>query len=83
MTDFKFKSTPPEFKLGINGMGIKTLPRDLSPFYKADPIKQVGMPQPNLFFTPIEDNRDQILEQMKMDLENQLNFTKNTLPRRY
>ena len=81
MTDFKFRTSAPEFKLGINNMGIKSLPRDFTPYLKKAPIAQ-KQPEPNVFFTPIPDNRDLILERMKRELEFQLELTKNTLPQR-
>jgi len=71
-----------EFKLGI------TIPlRDLTP-YKTQtipnkPIIIPKQPQQNLFFTPIEDYREQVLEKMKKDLDYQIDLTKKTLPRRY
>jgi len=86
MTDFKFRSKPQEFKLGVNNMGIQPLPRDLTPFYSQTvpnkPIILPMKPQPNIFFTPIDDNRELVLERVKRELDYQLKLTKNILPER-
>ena len=39
-------------------------------------------PQPNIFFSPIEDNREQVLQSMKNELDFHLENTRNTLPSR-
>lgn len=89
MTEFRNVKLP-EFKLGINGMGSRNnqalLQRDLSQFYEQKmhnkPMIMPKQPEPNIFFTPIEDNREQILRMMKKGLDDQLEFTKIYLPPR-
>lgn len=91
MTEFKNVQLP-AFKLGINGSGIRSnqalLQRDLKPFYEQKnenfnkPITVPKQPQPDVFFTPIDDNRELILQNMKRDLEYQLEFTRTNLPPR-
>jgi hypothetical protein len=93
MTDFKFKSQPSPFKLGIverTNTGLQQFgQRDLTSFQNQSsniinkPIVKPKLPEPNIFFTPIEDNRDQLLEKMKREMEYHLEVTKNTLPPRY
>jgi hypothetical protein len=76
----------PAFKLGVNNTGINQglLNRDLTQFYQhSEPKKPVivpKQPQPNVFFTPIEDNREQVLRMMKKELDDQLEFTRIYLP---
>ena len=86
MTEFRHTKLP-AFKLGINGTGIRSnqalLQRDLTPFYEqpiSKPMILPKQPEPNVFFTPIEDNREQILDMMKKDLEAHLEFTRTYLP---
>ena len=89
MTEFKNIKLP-EFKLGINGSGMRSnqalLQRDLSQFYELKelnkPIVAPKQPEPNVFFTPIEDNRELVLKMMKKELDNQLEFTRTYLPPR-
>jgi hypothetical protein len=87
MTEFNSKYKAPEFKLGINGMGIRSAPRDMSPFYTQTmpnkPIIVPKQPQPDIFFTPIEDNRELVLQNMKRELDNQLEMRRSILPQRY
>lgn len=81
----------PEFKLGINGIGVNQalLQRDLTKYqYSAQTqfqTKQLivpNQPEPNVFFTPIEDNREQILNKMRKELDDKLEFTRTHLPDR-
>lgn len=57
------------FKLGVN------IPvRDLAKFYSQKtnkPLMVPKNPEPNIYFTPIDDNRDQVLERIKKDLDYQ------------
>jgi hypothetical protein len=82
----------PAFKLGINGSGVRSnqtlLQRDLRPFYEQKNEnfnKPITVPkqQPNIFFTPIDDNRELILGSMKNDLDYQLESSKTYLPPRF
>ncbi len=92
MTDFRYPIKSSTFKLGIverTDTGFRPFGvRDLSYFQKLPseemvnkPIIMPKQPEPNIFFTPIKDNRNQILEMMKRELELQLEVTK--LPLRY
>jgi hypothetical protein len=79
MTEFR-NTRLPEFKLGIN-----KLTRDLTKFQTSSPNKPMivpKQPQPNIYFAPIDDNREQILNNLKNELNNQLEFTKTYLPPR-
>jgi len=87
MTEFR-NTQLPEFKLGINGAGLRSnqslIQRDLTSFYQQKdinkPIVVPKQPEPNIFFTPIEDNREQILRMMKKELDSQLEFTRTYIP---
>jgi hypothetical protein len=62
------------FKLGIN------IPkRDMSQFYSVSEPNKIKTPEPNIFFTPIHDNREQILENIKKDLDNQFEIRKKQI----
>jgi hypothetical protein len=86
MTDFKYLTKPPVFKLGIIGINDRDLTQFKNPLSEKminKPVVVPNLPEPNIFFTPIQDNRDQVIEKIKRDMEHQLNITKNILPQRY
>jgi hypothetical protein len=67
------------FKLGI------TIPaRDMTPFMNQNNIKPIkkSEPEPDIFYTVI-DNRQEILERIKRDIDYQLEMRMKTLPTRY
>ncbi len=89
MTDFKFHSKPSVFKLGIverTNTGLQLFKPDFQIQLPNKPNKPIIIPkppEPNIYFTPIQDNQDQVLERMKKNLEFHLEATKNILSTRF
>lgn len=69
-------------------MNFRVPDRDLSEYYIVNnhdvkkPVVIPRKPEPNIFFTPIEDNREKMLKKMKDEMDNEINKTLNILPKR-
>jgi len=65
----------PTFRLGIN------IPaRDMSKYNQVPIQKRPIKLEPDRFFSPIEDNRDQVLERIKREMDQQFAIRNTTLP---